>query len=54
MFGGPGDDVFRNAETDQERQAGGGRDVLDGGGGNDSAQYDFQDRRRLIAITVAA
>ena len=53
MFGGPGDDSFRNAETAQERQAG-GRDVLDGGGGNDSAQYDFQDRRRLISTTVAS
>ena len=53
LFGGAGDDSFRNNETDPERQAGGGRDVLDGGGGNDSAQYDFQDRRRLISVTTA-
>jgi Ca2+-binding RTX toxin-like protein len=51
MFGGAGDDSFRNAETAAERQSG-GRDLLDGGGGNDSAQYDFQDRRRLITTTV--
>jgi Ca2+-binding RTX toxin-like protein len=48
LFGGPGDDTFVNNETDEERRAG-GRDLLDGGGGVDIAEYDFQDRRRLIA-----
>ena len=49
MFGGIGNDSFRNNETAAEREAGGGvRDLLDGGGGNDTAEADPADKRRLI------
>ena len=49
MFGGIGNDTFRNNETDAERAAApGARDLLDGGGGNDTAEADAADRRRLI------
>ena len=49
MFGGLGDDRFFNNESVAERVAG-GRDVLDGGGGRDTAENDPQDVRRLITF----
>jgi Ca2+-binding RTX toxin-like protein len=48
LFGGTGDDTFRNNESAAERQAAGSRDLLDGGGGLDTAENDPLDRRRLI------
>jgi Ca2+-binding RTX toxin-like protein len=47
LLGGPGDDSFRNFETPEER-LGSGRDLVDGGGGNDTAQNDPLDRYKLI------
>jgi Ca2+-binding RTX toxin-like protein len=49
MFGGLGDDQFLNNETAAER-ATGGRDILDGGGGRDTAQADAEDVQRLITF----
>lgn len=47
MFGGVGDDTFLNNEPVDTRQSG-VRDLLDGGGGNDSAEADPADQYRRI------
>lgn len=49
FLGGLGDDQFFNNETPEER-ASGGRDILDGGGGRDTAQTDAEDIQRLITF----
>ncbi len=48
LFGGAGDDVFHNRETEFESQQAAFRDLLDGGGGNDTAEVAPSDRYRLI------
>ena len=54
MFGGAGDDLFRNNETAFERQQASATDLLDGGGGNDTAEIAAFDRYRLVAGRIFA